>query len=51
MLTGLVFVAWGEIYSLFPATGAVKFGTKYAATNAVLLYTAKGAAAMLQGVG
>ena len=47
VLTGLVFFAWGEIYSLFPATCADTFGTKYAATNAGLLYTAKGTAALL----
>jgi len=47
LLTGLVFFAWGEIYSLFPATCADSFGTKYAAANAGLLYTAKGTAALL----
>ncbi|HXY58134.1 MAG TPA: oxalate/formate MFS antiporter [Methylocystis sp.] len=47
LLTGLVFFAWGEIYSLFPATCADTFGTRYAAANAGLLYTAKGAAALL----
>ena len=47
VLTGLVFFAWGEIYSLFPATCADTFGSKYAATNAGLLYTAKGTASLL----
>ena len=47
VLTGVVFFAWGEIYSLFPATCADTFGTKYAATNAGLLYTAKGTASLL----
>lgn len=47
ILTGLVFFAWGEIYSLFPSTCADTFGTKYAAANAGLLYTAKGTAALL----
>jgi OFA family oxalate/formate antiporter-like MFS transporter len=47
ILTGLVFFAWGEIYSLFPATCGDSFGTKYAATNAGLLYTAKGTAALI----
>jgi MFS transporter, OFA family, oxalate/formate antiporter len=47
LLTGLVFFAWGEIYSLFPATCADTFGTKYGAANAGLLYTAKGTAALL----
>jgi OFA family oxalate/formate antiporter-like MFS transporter len=47
MLTGLVFFAWGEIYSLFPATCGDTFGSRHAATNAGLLYTAKGMAAIL----
>jgi len=47
LLTGLVFFAWGEIYSLFPATCADTFGAKFAAANAGLLYTAKGTAALL----
>ena len=47
LLSGLVFFAWGEIYSLFPSTCADSFGSKYAATNAGLLYTAKGTAALI----
>jgi OFA family oxalate/formate antiporter-like MFS transporter len=47
LLTALVFFAWGEIYSLFPSTCADTFGSKYAATNAGLLYTAKGTASLL----
>jgi MFS transporter, OFA family, oxalate/formate antiporter len=47
ILTGLVFFAWGEIYSLFPATCGDTYGSKYAAANAGLLYTAKGTAALL----
>jgi OFA family oxalate/formate antiporter-like MFS transporter len=47
LLTGLVFFAWGEIYSLFPATCADTYGSRYAAANAGLLYTAKGTAALL----
>jgi OFA family oxalate/formate antiporter-like MFS transporter len=47
ILTGLVFFAWGEIYSLFPSTCADTFGSKYAASNAGMLYTAKGTAALL----
>jgi OFA family oxalate/formate antiporter-like MFS transporter len=47
LLSGLVFFAWGEIYSLFPATCADTFGAKFAAANAGLLYTAKGTAALL----
>jgi len=47
ILTGVVFFAWGEIYSLFPSTCADTFGAKYAAANAGLLYTAKGTASLL----
>ena len=47
ILSGIVFFAWGEIYSLFPALCGDTFGSKYAATNAGLLYTAKGTAALL----
>jgi MFS transporter, OFA family, oxalate/formate antiporter len=47
LLSGLVFFAWGEIYSLFPATCRDTYGGKYAAANAGLLYTAKGTAALL----
>jgi OFA family oxalate/formate antiporter-like MFS transporter len=44
---GLVYFTWGEIYSLFPATCADSFGSQYATTNAGMLYTAKGTAALL----
>jgi MFS family permease len=47
VLSGLVFFAWGEIYSLFPSTATDTFGSKFATTNAGLLYTAKGTAALL----
>ena len=42
-----IYFTWGEIYSLFPATCTDAFGTKYAATNAGMLYTAKGTASLL----
>src|SRR5437762_5057431 len=51
ILTGLVFFAWGEIYSLFPSTSADAFGTEYAAANAGMLYTAKGTASPLVPLG
>jgi MFS transporter, OFA family, oxalate/formate antiporter len=51
LLSGLVFFAWGEIYSLFPSTCTDVFGTKYATTNAGLLYTAKGTASLLVPLG
>ncbi|HET7527167.1 MAG TPA: oxalate/formate MFS antiporter [Burkholderiaceae bacterium] len=47
ILTGVVFFAWGEIYSLFPATCGDTYGSKFAAANAGLLYTAKGTASLL----
>jgi OFA family oxalate/formate antiporter-like MFS transporter len=47
ILSGVVFFAWGEIYSLFPATCCDSFGTRYASANAGLLYTAKGTAALI----
>lgn len=51
ILTGVVFFAWGEIYSLFPATCGDTFGRRFAATNYGLLYTAKGTAALLVPLG
>jgi MFS transporter, OFA family, oxalate/formate antiporter len=47
ILSGLVFFAWGEIYSLFPSTCTDVYGARYATTNAGLLYTAKGTASLL----
>jgi len=46
-LSGLVFFAWGEIYSLFPATCTDIYGRKFATTNYGMLYTAKGTASLL----
>jgi OFA family oxalate/formate antiporter-like MFS transporter len=51
LLTGIVFFAWGEIYSLFPATSADLFGRKFATVNYGLLYTAKGTASLLVPLG
>ena len=47
LISGVVFFAWGEIYSIFPATTRDHFGQKYATTNYGMLYTAKGTAALL----
>jgi OFA family oxalate/formate antiporter-like MFS transporter len=47
ILSGMVFFAWGEIYSLFPSTITDTFGAKFATTNTGLMYTAKGTAAIL----
>ncbi len=51
LLTGIVFFAWGEIYSLFPATCGDTFGRKFATSNYGLLYTAKGTAALMVPLG
>jgi MFS transporter, OFA family, oxalate/formate antiporter len=51
ILSGLVFFAWGEIYSLFPATCTDIYGRKFATTNYGMLYTAKGTAALLVPLG
>jgi OFA family oxalate/formate antiporter-like MFS transporter len=45
LLTGLVFFAWGEIFSLFPATVSDIYGPRYNSTNVCLLQTALGVAA------
>ncbi len=47
ILSGCVFFAWGEIYSIFPATTRDHYGQKFATTNYGMLYTAKGTAALL----
>jgi OFA family oxalate/formate antiporter-like MFS transporter len=45
----LVYFTWGEIYSLFPATSADYFGTRFATSNYSVLYTAKGVASIIGG--
>jgi OFA family oxalate/formate antiporter-like MFS transporter len=47
LCAALIFFRWGEIFSLFPSTCTDLFGTKFATTNAMLLYTAKGTSAWL----
>jgi OFA family oxalate/formate antiporter-like MFS transporter len=51
ILSGFVFFAWGNIYSLFPAAIADLFGSEYATTNYGLQYTAKGTASIFAGWG
>lgn len=51
VLSGFVFFAWGEIYSLFPAAIGDVFGPDYATTNYGLQYTAKGAASIFASWG
>jgi MFS transporter, OFA family, oxalate/formate antiporter len=47
LLSGLVFLAWGEVYSLFSATSADAFGTKNIGSIYGVLYCAKGIGALL----
>jgi len=47
----LVFLCWGEIFSIFPALVADTFGVKNAAGNAGTMYTAKGTASLLVPLG
>ncbi|MFZ1185440.1 MAG: oxalate/formate MFS antiporter, partial [Pseudolabrys sp.] len=47
VLSGVVFFAWGEIYSLFPAICTDIYGRQFATTNYGMLYTAKGTASLL----
>lgn len=51
ILSGIVFFAWGEVYSLFSATAGDTFGTKHIGTIYGLLYCAKGVAALLVPLG
>jgi MFS transporter, OFA family, oxalate/formate antiporter len=45
VFAALIFLTWGEIFSLFPSTCTDTFGTKFATVNLSLLYTAKGTSA------
>jgi MFS transporter, OFA family, oxalate/formate antiporter len=47
LVTAVYFGVYGEIFSLFPATQGDTFGSKYAAANAGMLYTAKGAGSLM----
>jgi OFA family oxalate/formate antiporter-like MFS transporter len=47
LVTATYFGVYGEVFSLFPATQGDTFGSKFAAANNGMLYTAKGAGALL----
>src|SRR5580698_10179310 len=47
LFAALIFLTWGEIFSLFPSTCTDTFGPKFATVNLSLLYTAKGSSAFL----
>jgi MFS transporter, OFA family, oxalate/formate antiporter len=51
VFSGLAFLSYGEIFSLFPAMSGDLFGRKFATTNYGLLYMSKGVAALLVPVG
>jgi oxalate/formate antiporter len=51
LLSGLVFLAWGEVYSLFSATAGDTFGTKHIGKIYGVLYCAKGIGALLVPLG
>jgi oxalate/formate antiporter len=51
ILSGIVFLAWGEVYSLFSATAGDTFGTKNIGKIYGVLYCAKGIAALLVPLG
>jgi OFA family oxalate/formate antiporter-like MFS transporter len=47
MFAALIFLFWGEIFSLFPAICGDTFGVRNATANNGLLYTAKGTSALV----
>lgn len=49
LLSGVVFFAWGEIFSLFPSLLTDTFGARYATTNYGFLYMAQGVGSLLGG--
>jgi MFS transporter, OFA family, oxalate/formate antiporter len=50
VFAAMIFLTWGEIFSLFPSTCTDTFGVKFATVNLSLLYTAKGTSAFLTPV-
>lgn len=49
LMSGVVFLGWGEIFSLFPSTLTDTFGDKYAIVNYGCLSYAQGVGAILGG--
>jgi OFA family oxalate/formate antiporter-like MFS transporter len=49
LLSGVVFLGWGEIFSLFPSTLTDTFGTRHATTNYGFLYMAQGIGSIIGG--
>jgi len=50
VFAAMIFLTWGEIFSLFPSTCTDTFGPKFATVNLGMLYTAKGTSAFLTPV-
>lgn len=51
ILSGVVFLAWGEVYSLFSALAGDAFGTRHIGKIYGVLYTAKGIGALFVPIG
>ncbi|MGO4281347.1 oxalate/formate MFS antiporter [Cupriavidus sp. RAF20_2] len=51
ILSAVVFLAWGEVYSLFSALAGDAFGTKHIGKIYGVLYTAKGIGALFVPIG
>lgn len=49
LLSGVVFLGWGEIFSLFPATLTDTFGSQHATSNYGWLYISQGVGSILGG--
>lgn len=49
LLSGVVFLGWGEIFSLFPATLTDTFGTRHSTTNYGCLYMSQGIGSVAGG--
>ena len=49
LMSGLVFFAWGEIFSLFPSILTDTYGTQHATANYGFLYIAQGVGSVLGG--
>jgi OFA family oxalate/formate antiporter-like MFS transporter len=47
LFAALIFLFWGEVFSIFPAICGDTFGVRNATANNGLLYTAKGTSALL----
>ena len=48
LFAALIFLTWGEIFTLFPSTCTDTFAPKFATVNLSLLYAAKGTSAFVR---